>query len=226
MQIEKFVKTHLAILITIAIMLMAGIFFPADFLYAATAIQGKVTDKATTKPIASASVKISIASGATAASAATDSTGSYLITKNLATGSYIILVSASNYKSYTLVKVIYQGRTHILNFALEPTAKNNPPQVISFTPNNDSRSVMPFFIGDTINISVSATDKDKDKLYYRYSMDGQILQSWTLSSSYSFKLTGLAGHKLKIEVTDNKGGLDSRTTDIYALIASPAPPAG
>lgn len=101
---------------------------------------------------------------------------------------------------------------------------NNPPKINSLTPLDRST----FITGDSINISVAASDPDKDSLQYRYSMDNIILKDWTTAAGYTFKTTlqNKGKHTIKVDITDGKYAFDSKAINIYIYRAFPKPSGG
>lgn len=92
---------------------------------------------------------------------------------------------------------------------------NNPPQITSFFPADRTICV----IGESLNFSINASDKDQDALMYRYLMDERVIGDWSNSSTYSFtpQFSDRGKHKIKVEVRDNRNGLDSKSVDIYIV---------
>lgn len=98
---------------------------------------------------------------------------------------------------------------------------NNPPQINSFSPVHRSICV----IGEPLNFSINASDKDKDALMYRCLIDERVIQDWSNSFACSFipQASDRGRHKIKAEVKDNRGGLNSKSVDIYIVRALPKP---
>ncbi len=104
-------------------------------------IAGQVTDQATSKPIADATVSVSSASGTT-----TDSVGKYDL--NVPVGAYDVTTSAFGYKPSTQTGVqVSQGKTTTQNFALAP----EPHVTLSGKVTDGSGQNWPLYAEITIN---------------------------------------------------------------------------
>ncbi len=186
-----------------------------------TTIQGKITDQITNKPVPGASIVLMGLTGKTIATVAANGSGNYYIFSAGPSGVYMLKCSANGYISNSFPKYIQQGKLNTFNLSLKAQAVNTPPQIDSLTPANKSR----LYTGKTISISVKATDKDKDTLQYRYTLDNKVMQDWTTSASYNFKMDSkqCGKHKIKVETRDNKGGIASKEAEAYVYLGFPNP---
>lgn len=98
---------------------------------------------------------------------------------------------------------------------------NYPPNITSLTPKNLST----LLTGENLKISVKATDKDKDRLVYRYLLDNTIIRNWTASSNFTYRTTiqDKGRHTLKVQTRDTLGGVDTESVDIYIFMSFPKP---
>jgi len=183
-------------------------------------IKGQVISRADNKPIKAALIKVSTLIGRTVISTLSDNSGNYNISKSLS-GAYLIQCSASGYQNMLLLRFISQGQTYTFNFNLNSNTVNNPPKIISFTPQSKFSRVS----GENIVISITAQDPDNDPLYYKYSIDNNIIQDWTVQSSLNYKTSNkdLRRHTLKVEVKDSKNASTYKTTDFFVFMAFPKP---
>lgn len=97
--------------------------------------------------------------------------------------------------------------------------KNTPPKITAFSPSNRSTLIS----GDSLKVSVTAVDAEKDLLSYRYSIDDKVVKDWNSSASYLY-LTAAKDrgrHKIKVEVRDGKGASVSQQADIYIFRQMP-----
>lgn len=97
------------------------------------------------------------------------------------------------------------------------TVNNNPPVISYVIPANGSG----FYPNDIVVISASAFDPEEDSLKYQFSIDNQVKQVWSSSSTYNWTIfssdTGL--HTIKVEVTDDIGGLCSQSGEVYIFLS-------
>lgn len=209
-------------------MLSMAFLFVTSICLADTTISGRVTDSSNNQPIPKATVKISAAGITTIYSLTTDSNGCYKINLKLKKPRFgkevacSIFVSAKGYISATKASFIKPDKAYTFNFSLKRAFYyNRPPKIKSFSPSTHST----FITTDAISISATAEDADNDVLYYCFWMDDKRIRDWAVSSSYNLGLTAKdAGeHNIKVEVKDNKGGTDSKVSNIYVYIALPKP---
>jgi hypothetical protein len=104
-----------------------------------------------------------------------------------------------------------------------------PPRINSISPADHSK----FYTADSIIILVDASDENPgDVLEYQYSVqyrltgDYQILQAWTLSSTFDWATTAVdfGTHNIKVEVRDGNGGNDTKIHQIHIFREPIAPP--
>ena len=90
---------------------------------------------------------------------------------------------------------------------------NEPPAITGVTPADGSS----FYPPGTIPCTVTATDPSGDALQYRFLIDGQVVQDWNSSSSYSLNPSSLSSglRTLRMEVKDPWDGTDARTIQLY-----------
>jgi len=101
------------------------------------------------------------------------------------------------------------------------TVVNNPPEIISLLPENNSS----FTEGDSINIEVQATDDDNDDLEYRFLVEGSVLQDWSTSNTCLWQ-TQQGDVRLKTisaEVRDEFGGFAALDTHVFLYRQVPKP---
>ncbi|MDD5005588.1 MAG: hypothetical protein PHS93_03685 [Candidatus Omnitrophica bacterium] len=104
---------------------------------------------------------------------------------------------------------------------LDTTPPNQPPQIMSLFPQNNSK----FREGDIVSIGIQVHDPDNDNLEYRYLVDGNVVQDWISSASYPWQ-TQIGDVKLKtitIEVRDGHGATASVETHIFLFRKPPKP---
>jgi hypothetical protein len=101
------------------------------------------------------------------------------------------------------------------------TVLNQSPEIISFTPQNNAT----FTQGDSIEISVQAQDPNNEVLQYQYSIDGQIVQDWTLQATYVWQTqpTDVKSKQINIEVRDEHGTVVSGQSNIFIFRKPPEP---
>ena len=186
-------------------------------IYAAT-VTGKVTDKQTAQAISDCKVKVMSPTGKTLVSVQTSASGEYNISGTFG-GLILLSLEKSGYKSQTRSKVL-SGKTALVeNFQLEKAPVNNTPVIKSLLPTNRKRLIA----GDSLTINVTASDADSDKLYYCYYLDSKIIQSWTTAASYIYKTSSKdeGRHTVKVEVKDNRGGIASKSAEVYVYFYAP-----
>lgn len=180
-----------------------------------TTIRGKLTSASTNLPILNGLIEVFVVSGKTAGSAVTDSAGNYVIREEfVGSNLYFILAKAAGFKDKTLSgRPLRPKREYIFNFSLKPLKVNTPPKIESFL----LKQRATFIVGDRMDIAVTATDRDGDRLEYRYLLDGQVLKDWSGASScnYQTKIDNRGRHKLRVEVRDKSGSSVSEERNIY-----------
>lgn len=214
-QIKKVILERHIILSSIAFFL--SLLLPS-ISFAAT-ITGKVTDKQTTQAISDVKVKVMSPTGSTLASVLTNASGEYNISGTFG-GLILLSLEKSGYKSQTRSRVL-SGDSPALteDFQLEKAPVNSTPVISSFLPSNRTKLIA----GDSLTVNVTASDADKDTLYYRYYLDFNVIQNWTTASSYTYT-TGSKDegrHTVKVEVKDNHGGLASQSAEVYVYFYAP-----
>ncbi len=184
-----------------------------------TTIKGRVKDAQTSQAIADASVQIATSAGQVVTSTITDASGAYTVRKRLS-GHYQLTASASRYQLLTVWRDAKPKKTYIVDFSLK-RLPNKPPTITSLSPAR--RSI--FAIGDTITLTLQASDPDQDTLRFRFSLDGQVIQDWTALPTTALKTTSQhqGRHTIKAEVQDPHGASDSRTTEISIVRPFPKP---
>jgi len=102
------------------------------------------------------------------------------------------------------------------------TVNQSVPLIIRIYPSNASSG----YTGDTINFSVDAEDTDGDSLLYQFSLDGQIIQPWQVSSTFSWSTSGVDSgiHSMKVEVSDNNGGVVFQDVEVCLFRKPPGLP--
>lgn len=92
---------------------------------------------------------------------------------------------------------------------------NKPPSIGTFTP-VDGNVVSE---GDTLEISVTATDPNNDILQYRFFVNGAIKRDWGTASSFNYVLgTNDVGlNKIKAQITDNMLTVETDEVEVYAF---------
>jgi hypothetical protein len=97
------------------------------------------------------------------------------------------------------------------------TVNNNPPVISYVIPSNGSG----FYPNDIVAISATALDPEGDSLKYQFFIDNEIKQAWSSSSTYNWTIlssdTGL--HTIKVEVTDDIGGLCFQNVEVYVFLS-------
>lgn len=98
----------------------------------------------------------------------------------------------------------------------------NAPQISSVLPPNGSSG----YTQSAINFSVTAYDADGDSLFYQFSLDGNIICPWQGSPNFSWPTSGKnAGiYTIKVEVSDNKGGIASQNIGLCLFRKPPVLP--
>lgn len=88
----------------------------------------------------------------------------------------------------------------------EPSNRAPSIQSVTVSPNNTA------ILGDTVTLSVAASDPDGDNLEYRYRRaDGENYSAWTTSSTESFTYDALGNYNITVQTRDGKG---SQTTSV------------
>jgi len=89
---------------------------------------------------------------------------------------------------------------------------NEPPEITAVTPADGSS----FYPPTAIPCTVAATDPSGDTLQCRFLMDGQVVQDWSSSNSYSLNPGSFPSglRTLRMEVKDPWEGMDGRTVQI------------
>jgi len=95
------------------------------------------------------------------------------------------------------------------------TVSLTSPTIVNFEPANLKNG----YIDDTIDITISAEDTDGDELEYRFSLNDEVIQTWSGESACSIQTAGKpAGvYTIKNEVRDNEDGEDQDTRSVYLL---------
>ncbi|PIQ89932.1 MAG: hypothetical protein COV72_00465 [Candidatus Omnitrophica bacterium CG11_big_fil_rev_8_21_14_0_20_42_13] len=132
---------------------------------------------------------------------------------NLSQGqSYFISVKAKN------------GAGDWSNVGLSDGIKINQstPAIINIQPPNATAG----YRDDTINFSVNASDSDGDSLLYQFSIDTQIIQPWQASPDFNWQTSGTNPgiHAIRVEVSDNNGGIAAQDIDTCLFRKPPALP--
>ncbi|MFH1441800.1 MAG: hypothetical protein ABIH18_07180 [Candidatus Omnitrophota bacterium] len=185
-----------------------------------TVVQGRVIgriDKNTENSIVGARVKIyTLFRKRLAGSAASVENGKYKISAKL-NGFYYLTATSVNYKAQTKLAYLKKGNIYsnvdFKLYAKSPaTIPSDPPTnpynaapvITSITPENNSE----FLAGTKIKISIDASDADKDKLQYKFSVGRATKQNWSSASTYLWQTSsadkGTVG--ITCEASDNKGG--------------------
>lgn len=101
------------------------------------------------------------------------------------------------------------------------TVNQTIPAIISIHPADKSWG----YLDDEIIFSVNAQDPDGDTLLYQFSVDGQIAQPWQASPSFNWSTSqaSLGIHIIKVEVTDNHGGIASQEVELCLFRKPPQP---
>ena len=191
--------------------------FLSSISFAAT-VTGKVTDKQTAQAISDCKVKVMSPTGKTLVSVQTSASGEYYLSGTFG-GLILVGVEKPGYKTQTITRVL-SGKTALVeDFQLEKTPVNNTPVIASLLPTNRTRLIA----GDSLTISVTASDADSDKLYYCYYLDSKVIQSWTTASSYIYKTSSKdeGRHTVKVEVKDNRGGIANKSAEVYVYFYAP-----
>jgi hypothetical protein len=96
--------------------------------------------------------------------------------------------------------------------------KNLPPQIIEILPHPGST----FLSGSQIDIQVMATDETPEVLEYQFSIAGDIKQSWSYSSTFTWPSTvdDVGSFKLLCEVRDHLGQISS--VEVYYYLIQPS----
>lgn len=178
-------------------------------------LKGKVLDQQTQKPIPKASV--SAVSGKIKQSTFTNSKGVYSLQLKVNSpkqpSGYKVSSSKTGYITQTKQIWVRSGKTYTLDFKLIPA--NQPPQITSITPPNNSE----FLSGASVLITVIASDPEGDALQYQFSIAGQIKQPWSSNNTYTWQTseadTGL--NEIICEVKDSKGAAASQNLS-YSII--------
>lgn len=101
-------------------------------------------------------------------------------------------------------------------------ANASAPLISAFSPADASK----FLHGDTIALSVTASDADGDALEYQFGSNGTIKQGWSALTSHGWLTTtgDLGLRTIKAEVRDGYGGLATREQEIYVFRRPISPP--
>jgi hypothetical protein len=101
----------------------------------------------------------------------------------------------------------------IWRWTVEPP-DTTPPEITSTQPIKKSK----FYAGDSIEISANVNDVDPSPLEYQFSIDGQVVQPWSATTSYNWatNTAGIGKHEIQVEVKD-AGGSDSEAIPVYIL---------
>ncbi len=82
------------------------------------------------------------------------------------------------------------------------------------------------YVDDNIELTVTADDNDGDPLVYRFSLDGNVLQSWSANASCTVSTASASWgiHTITVEVSDDKDGRDSKNLTVFLFRRPLAPP--
>jgi len=83
---------------------------------------------------------------------------------------------------------------------VEVLATNQEPQIVEIFNSNPQLSIKE---GETLNFSVSAEDREEDKITYLWTIDGQIITNKS-AGEYYFNFTTAGNHNLKLVLSDGK----------------------
>jgi len=99
---------------------------------------------------------------------------------------------------------------------------NKPPSIDDFTP-VDGHVVSE---GDTIQISVTASDPNNDILEYRFTVNGIVKRDWGTSDTYSYVLgpSDVGLNSIKAEVRDTSVTIETGTAEVYVFANVPILP--
>jgi len=80
-----------------------------------------------------------------------------------------------------------------------------------------------FIVGETITISIKATNPNNSTLQYRYSMDTSVIKNWSVAASLTLTAQTAGKHSITVDVKDAKGALATKTIQIYIFRKFPKP---
>jgi hypothetical protein len=93
------------------------------------------------------------------------------------------------------------------------TVQYNPPVITAYTPAKLKR----FISGDTVNISITATNPEGGQLTYRISIDGQIKKDWSGTSTYAWITndSNFGRHIITVEAKNTKGAIAKENIPVF-----------
>ena len=98
---------------------------------------------------------------------------------------------------------------------------NLPPQISGSSPANKGR----FYRGDSVVLSMTASDPEGDPLQYRFLIDGQVLQDWSSAATATWDTgtTAFGWHTVRIEVKDPTHTVARDQTRLFVFWRPPSP---
>lgn len=186
---------------------------------AKTIISGYVRDGQSKQPLSGVKIQLLSLLGKEKSSSVTNDTGYYAL-KDLSfpkLGSYYNLkFSRAGYISKSIRRLFKNERQYPIDMELakkevvSPPALvlNNPPAINSFLPADNAE----FLAGSRIEITVSASDRDNDRLEYQFSVGGSVKQPWSDLNNYFWQTSNSDTGAVNIacEVRDSKGAVTSK----------------
>lgn len=129
-------------------------------------------------------------------------------------------------KSYYFVVAAGNGAglySYSYSDGISVVAQNSSPVIGTVTPKDGST----YIEGDSLPVTVSASDPDGDPLEYQFLIDGQVNRSWSPTLPWTWVTAGFPkAHQLTVQVRDPAGHLVEASQELFGYrrpIAEPTP---